>query len=354
MDSPPLDNRTEFAVHPQVLLDRDGERLVAIVKATFELPPGGTELELASAARMRPMWFADVPWGKKEISSVAYPSDLCVRKPGTDVIVVAEAFAPEGRAVPSFDALARVGKLEKAVKVFGPRVWVQGGAGLTAPQPIDHIEMRYDFAWGGFDDSNPKDVREEPRNPVGMGMVRDSSALTHQPAPHIEDPAYPIRDCRTRPPPAGIGPIGRHWEPRRRYVGTYDDSWKELRAPLPPKDFDDRYNLCASPGLGSATPVVGGEQVALLNLVPGGGALQFKLPRIGVELEFRVKDREPVVLYPHLDTVLVDTLAMGPDKPLAVEMVWRASVKAPRRMNDSETIVREVAWQPRTAIAGAA
>ena len=91
-----------------------------------------------------------------------------------------------------------------------------------------------------------------------------------------------------------------------------------------------------------------------MNLIPGGGALQFALPRIGVEIEFRVKDREPAVVNPHLDTVLIDTLEMGPEKPLAVEMVWRASVKAPRRMNDSETIVREVTWQPRTLIAGLA
>ena len=193
MDSPPLDNRTAFKVHPQVLLDSNGERLVAIVKATFELDPQTRELELATAERMRPLWFKDVPWGKPEVSSIAYHSDLCILKPGTDVLVVGEAFAPGGQAVPSFDALARVGKLEKAVKVFGPRVWVAGGEGLSAPQPIARIEMRYDYAWGGFDDSNPKDVREEPRNPVGMGVVRDSKVLTHKPAPHIE-----IRRFRSR------------------------------------------------------------------------------------------------------------------------------------------------------------
>ena len=35
MDQPPVDNTTDFVVHPQLLVDKDGERLVAIVKATF-------------------------------------------------------------------------------------------------------------------------------------------------------------------------------------------------------------------------------------------------------------------------------------------------------------------------------
>jgi hypothetical protein len=39
--------------------------------------------------------------------------------------------------------------------------------------------------------------------------------------------------------------------------------------------------------------------------------------------------------------VLIDLLETGPDKPIAVEMVWRAHVKAPRRMKDARVIVRE-------------
>jgi hypothetical protein len=88
-------------------------------------------------------------------------------------------------------------------------------------------------------------------------------------------------------------------------------------------------------------PLAGGEAVALLNLVTGGGATVFALPKVTVEIEFRVKDREPAIFTPHLDTVLIDLLETGPDKPIAVEMVWRAHVKAPRRMKDARVIVRE-------------
>lgn len=343
MDQPPLDNRTDFLAEPQVLVDKDGEKLVTIVKATFELPEGGGPLDIAPKPRRRKIRPADVPWGEPEKSSIAYPSDLCVRKPGTDVIVVAKAFAPGGKPATAFDVAVRVGRLQKLCKVFGLRVWQAGGNGLSSPLPITDVEMRYDYAWGGQDASDPAKIVEEPRNPVGLGIARDPDSLTHTPAPQIEDPAQPIASIRTRPPPAGIGAIGRSWEPRRRYVGTYDAKWLEERAPLPPLDEDDRVNHCATPELVATPPLVGGEEVALLNLVPGGGATTFALPRVTLDVEVRVAGRAAEVLRPHLDTVVIDTfvMALDPPRPLAVELVWRAAVKAPRRMKDAKVIVRE-------------
>ena len=343
MDQPPVDNPTDFVAHPQLFVDKDGEKLVTIVKATFLREPDGT-LEVAPKRRRRKIRFADIPWGDPEKSSILYPADVCLRKPGTDVIIVAKAYAPGGKAVPTFDAGVRVGPLQKIVRVFGLRVWQAGGNGLSPPRPIAEIEMRYDNAWGGTDASDPADLLEEPRNPVGMGITRDLAGLTHQPAPGIEDVAQPILTARTRPPPAGLGAIGRHWEPRRKYVGTYDARWLEDRAPLPPLDQDDRMNLCATPELVAVPPLRGGEEAALYNLQPGGGTTSFLLPRIAVELEFRVKDRVPEIVRPYLDTVVIDTLAnpRKEDKPLTIEYVWRASVKAPRRMKDARVIVREV------------
>lgn len=333
-----LDNRTDFAVHHQVLLDAEGEKLVAMVKATFELH--GAALVVAPAERTRGIRFVDVPWDKERPESIAYPADVCLHKPGTDVVFVARACAPGGRPEPTFAVRVEVGPLCRSLQVFGQRLWVSNGGGLTAPQPIAEIDLRYDYAWGGRDDSDPAKLVEEPRNPVGMGVTRDPAALTHRPAPNIEDPAIPIRSVRTAPPPAGIGVVGRSWEPRRRYAGTYDAAWQELRAPLLPDDFDDRYNLCASPGLIAVPPLAGGEPVRLLNLMPGGGALTFELPRVKIEIELRVKDREPAVFTPHLDTVLVDTYAPSDQKPPAVELVWRASVKAPRKLKDARILVR--------------
>jgi hypothetical protein len=176
-----------------------------------------------------------------------------------------------------------------------------------------------------------------------MGIARDPATLTHKPAPSIEDPLQPIASMRTRPPPAGLGAIGRHWEPRRRYLGTYDAAWLEQRAPLLPADHDDRANLCASPGLSAVPPLAGGEEVALLNLTPGGGSVAFRLPKIKVSIALEVDGRPREALVPYVDTVLIDTLVPEPPHDVLVELVWRAAFKPPRRMKDAEITVAEVA-----------
>ncbi|WP_437663374.1 DUF2169 family type VI secretion system accessory protein [Sorangium sp. So ce1182] len=341
MDAANLSNRTEFVARPVLLLAKDGERLVVIVKATFTGVRGESALDVAPRAARRGIRGADVPWGEPEKSSIKYPSDLCITKPGTDVIVVAAAHAPGGKAVPSFDAGVRVGRLEKTIRVFGLRVWEANGAGLSAPRPTAGVEVRYDHAWGGLDVSDPAMPVEEPRNPVGMGVTRDPSVLTHRPAPLIEDPLHPITSVRTRPPPAGLGAIGRHWEPRRRFLGTHDARWLEERAPLLPLDHDDRANLCASPGLTAVPPLVGGEDVALLNLTPGGGTLGFRLPRVRIVARLLAAGREPQTLTPYLDTVVIDTMGVPGSADVVVELVWRAAFRPPRRMKDAKIVVTE-------------
>jgi hypothetical protein len=175
-----------------------------------------------------------------------------------------------------------------------------------------------------------------------MGLVRDASVLTHKAAPNIEDPGNLIRSIRTKPAPAGIGALSRNWEPRRRFSGTYDDTWQSYKAPLLPDDFDDRFNLCASPGLIAEPSLVGGETVRLLNLTPGGGAVTFTLPRVSLEIAFDHPNRERVAFRPHLDTVVIDLFEPSAKKPIAGELVWRACVPAFRRMRDGEVTIREL------------
>jgi hypothetical protein len=341
MDAPTLDNRTDFAAAPRTLVGKDGERLVVIVKATFVRAPREGVLEVVPKAERRGIRSQDVPWGDPEKSSIKYPSDLCLAKPGTDVVVVAAAHALGGKAVPSFDAGVRVGNLSKTVRVFGLRVWEANGSAVSAPRPTAGIELRYDDAWGGLDLSDPMKPVEEARNPVGMGVARDASQLTHKPAPMIEDPANLIASARTRPPPAGVGAIGRHWQPRRAFLGTYDAAWLEQRAPLLPLDHDERANLCASPGLVATPPLVGGEDVALLNLTPGGGSVAFRLPRIRVDVTLVAPGRDPARVAPYLDTVLIDTIRVPDTTDVLVELVWRAAFKPPRRLKDARLVIDE-------------
>jgi hypothetical protein len=340
MDAPSLDNQSEFEVLPRMLLHKSGERLVVVVKATFLLSRESSALPLAPPELARPIRMADEMWEKPEVESVKYPSDLCCYKPGTDVIGVVTAFAPGGQPVPQFDTYLRVGHLNKAVRVSGLRVWEARGAGVSAPRPIAALDLRYDFAFGGRDDSDPARFVEEAQNPVGRGVARDAASLTHALAPQLEDPGDPVRSASQRPVPASYGAIGRSYAPRRAWTGTYDGNWKEFRAPLPPSDEDDRFHQAASPALIATPPLAGGEACALLNLMPDG-PMQFVLPRVRVEVVFDVRGRQPERLVPHLDTVLIDTWNVGPEKPPVLELVWRASIKAPRKMRDARIVVSE-------------
>ena len=355
---PKIENDTDFVAEPHLLADKDGEKLCAIVKATFELvdgPPRGADgsFVIAPKLRRRRCRGADVPWGEEEKSSILLPADLCIRKPATDVIVVAAAHAPGGEAVPSFDAGVRLGKVSKVVRVTGTRVWVHAGDAVTEPQPLKSLEMRYDWAFGGADDSDPKKLVEDPRNPVGLGIRADLSTLDRTRAPQIEDPLDPVVTARSRPRPAGLSAIGRQWEPRRKYWGTYDADWLENRAPLLPPDFDDRANQAATPELVHSPHLRGGEEGALTNLTPLGGTIAFVLPRVHLGITFRVKDQKPVAFTPGIDTVILDTLLIPREKgedgaptgppvtKLVLELVYRAHIVAPRRLADATIIVEE-------------
>ena len=112
MSQPPIDNDTDFVAEPHLLVDKDGEKLCAIVKATWELAdvdPHRTDgtFTIAPKDRRRGIRAADLPWGKPEVPSIRYPSDLCVKKPGTEIIVVAVAHTQGRRPQKSFEAEPR-------------------------------------------------------------------------------------------------------------------------------------------------------------------------------------------------------------------------------------------------------
>lgn len=347
MELPRIENDTDFRVHPQVLCDRDAEKLCAVVKATFELALDGKlhgadgTFELAPKDRRRGIRPADIPWGKPEKSSMLYPSDLCLRKPGTEVLVLAIARAPGDAPVPTFDAGVRVGKLTKALRIHGPRVWLPDGDGVSSSRPVAALAVRYEHAFGGSDDSDPMSYVEDPRNPLGLGVRRDPSTLGGTPAPQIEDAAQPIKNASDRPEPAGLSPIGRHWLPRRALWGTYDRAWLDDHAPLLPADFDDRANFSATSALVSSAPLVGGEEGRLMNLSLGGGNVDFVLPRVDLEIGFQIKGRDAETFRPILDTVVLDALPNELGVRLTLECVWRAYVHAPRKLKDVTLRVSE-------------
>ncbi|HJL19806.1 MAG TPA: DUF2169 domain-containing protein [Sandaracinaceae bacterium LLY-WYZ-13_1] len=305
--------------------DVDGSLLgVVLIKERFVASRRG-EVTRAGGAEIH---VADEPWDPDapETSSIRRPSDLCTRKPSTDVVVAGSAMAPYRERVRELAVGVRVGPVRKSLRVFGPRAWYRRGVGemaLTAPEPFERVPVRWEHAWGGADyETDPERPLEEPRNPNGCGLVADPDALEGTLGPQVEDPADPIRNHRSRPRPAGLGAIGRHWAPRRDHAGTMDDAWMEERMPLLPLDFDPRFNQCAPPDLVAPAPLRGGEPVEVMGM-HAEGPFAFALPRLRFFVGLQTADRlteHP----PQLDTVLLE-----PDER-AVTLTWRSVVKLPR------------------------
>jgi len=360
MDAPRVDNQTDFVVEPTRIYARDGERQVVLVKSTWVLEPGEAKLVVAEPRMRRAIRFADVPWGDPAESSPRYPADAeAADKTGTDVVVVADAWAPlpvggdpaARKPVASFDAEARVGGLRSTVRVHGPRVFTGAGRGVTTARPTTRVPLRWELAFGGRDLSDLMQPVEEPRNPYGRGVARDQDALTHQPAPQLERPDAPFGLVGVTPTPAGMGVVGRTMLPRRGYMGTYDDAWLEGRAPFPPSDQDPRFAQVATPELFSRVPLQGGEEIILARLSPFVDVVRCRLPVVHTQVEVAVKGRDVVRATPAIDTVVLETYPWSPDELemagrstapwLVVELVQRVSVPAPRRMRDLSIRVTE-------------
>lgn len=118
--------------------------------------------------------------------------------------------------------------------------------------------------------------------------------------------------------PAGdLGPVAPYQSPRLELAGTCDEHWRQRRAPLPPEDFDERFNLCAPEQQRPSEHLTGGETLTLENLCPEG-SMKLCLPR--VLLTFRSifgpggEGRNHLA---RLHTVSVDPAARR------VQMVWQ-------------------------------
>jgi len=357
MDSPRVTNATDFIVLPVSLYGPDGEAVVIIVKSTWVLRvPGGAArgkkpavLVLADGDMARGVRHTDEHWGDPAMTSIRYPADVAITKAGTDVVLIADAWAPDAVPAAHIDVKASIGALQIMLRAHGQRAWGASGAAISSAKPALRVPLRWELAFGGRDEIELGQWIEESRNPVGRGIVGDRQKLDAAPAPQIEAVEAPIRSLEDDIVPIGVGALGRHWEPRRSHMGTYDAAWLDARAPLPPKDEDSRYALFAAPGLHSRTPLLGGEQVMLVNL-SREPVLAFALPQIRVAISFEVGGQLVSAVEAPIDTVLIDLLAdPGPDPKdeadaqiVVVELVHRAHVLAPRRKRDLVIRVREL------------
>lgn len=319
-----LANGTPYAAERNWVRDKQGHHwwLVA-VKATYDIGAGG---RLALADEQVPPVLSPEYFGEAGVSSLRYDSDLLAVKPTTDVLVHGSAYAPKGRPMASVPVTLRVGHVDKRLVVHGNRVYVEGalGLGTTSPIPFTTQPIRYEYAFGGYDRAatDPKKHRLDERNPIGRGFVTRPSHNANKPAHTVEYTS----GAPASKGPAGFGPIDPSWIPRRTLAGTYDARWIEHKRPFLPDDYDDLHACCAPADQRLRTPLVGGEQIGLLNMSPDG-TLAFQIPRASFEFTSSFGARQE--RHGHrLATVVVE-----PDER-RVFVVWQSALRVPASQID--------------------
>lgn len=282
---------------------------VLVLRGTFDIIPGAP---LRPCPEQAPIVEADVWHGEANASSVYMESDLAPFKPRTDILVNAVAHAPGGRPLPEWIVRVKVGELDKALRVTGPRRWVREGGTwtLTEPEPVTAVPIRYENAFGGVWENGWREKKVFEQNPVGVGFVGEGSPSYPDEiaAPQIEAPEDPVVELGKVYAPQGLGPIGRAWLPRRKLAGTFDEEWKRSRWPELPLDFQFAHYNAAHPGLQYPGFMKGDEEVRLEGLSPEGSLLAY-LPgyRVGVLLRFQDGSLAPAPAL--LDTLMLDVPA---------------------------------------------
>lgn len=207
-----------------------------LIKGTLRLPTPDEAVRLHEA--QLPLVIADTFTGEPGFSAPCYEVDFAPRKSHCDVLLQGSAHGPVG---------LRVGKMAKSFAVVSDRRWHAGVASIeaTPPEPFVFRSVSYDVAFGPVDQEHDDPMKHDAfmSNPVGRGFRRHLRRdwVDGRPLPNTEE----LNRAVTRPDdafrPMALSPLGRGWEPRYHYAGTYDDKWLEQHYPFLPPDFDERY-----------------------------------------------------------------------------------------------------------------
>jgi hypothetical protein len=327
------------------------ELLVVVIKGTFKMPTEpGAPLRLQE--EQVPLVMSDVFYGEPGLSAPKYEVDFAPRKQRCDIILNASAYAPGGRPARRVEVSARIGNWSKSFAVVGDRVWEAAGPGIgmSSPIPFATMPISYDRAFGGTDTAHddPSKHAAYMANPSGRGFHKQlvEEWVDGTPLPNTEELDQPVNWVDGNFKPMSFGVIGRHWQSRAPYAGTYDQNWLDNVFPFLPADFDDQYYQSAP--LDQQLPMPLGEQlVTLTNLTPDGQR-SFVLPHLEAPVHVFPKKGEREDL-----TAFLDTIVMEPDEE-RVTMTWRVSRPLKKNMFEIAQVLvgrkgREW-WQQRASV----
>jgi len=316
-----LVNETPFETGWNVGFQPDGREVVVVVtKATYELRPrNGSEPALAE--EQIPPLEADEFGEDPATDAPIHENDFALHKPMCDILLHAQAHSPQGRPVKTVDVGFQVAGCSKSFRVVGRRFWLRtlGAVTITDPIPFVSQEISYDLAYGGtdIDPDKPTKIQTYVCNPVGTGYCPSKKNVDRTPLPVTEEKGNPVKSPKGKYVPMALGPIGRNWDPRYKFAGTYDDKWMEQKLPFLPDDFDYLY-FQAAPADQQIPYPRGGEPIVLVNL-SAEGQLKSQLPTEGIHVSFINKKGDLTVAEANLDTIVLDPEANR------LCLTWRAT-----------------------------
>jgi hypothetical protein len=291
--------------------------LVVVVKGTFEMSDRSGR-GLALAEEQVPLIASDEFYGDPGLSAPKYECDYAPSKRNCDVLLNATAYAPDGRPTDRMTVGAQIGNWSKSFSVIGNREWL-GVDRSSAPVPFVQMPITYDCAFGGIDlrHESPAQHAAFRANPSGRGYHYHliPQWLAGSPLPNTEQSSVAIARPDGVYQPMSFGPIGRHWEPRVSFAGTYDDEWLDSVFPFLPQDFDERYYQGAPADQQIPKPE-GAQQLRLFGLTPDG-TWDCVLPDFAAPIQIFPKHGPREDLSAHADTIVIE-----PDLR-RVTMTWR-------------------------------
>lgn len=318
-----LENRTPFDVNYMPVTNIEGiEQLSVFLSASLEFRAG--RWYVAEEQMAAP--FGDVTWCSKNPSSIRYPSQLCIGKLGTDIIVNGVAVAPNGSATKSLMVSFQLGKVSANAAVFGERIWHHGRISHT--RTFEKMPITLENSFGGSRHEGGKSFSYE-LNPYGKGWLPsdiEKEELNGVFLPNIESIEALIQTQRDTPMPACWGAVDSGSPLRRKYAGTYDTAWQQNRAPFLPLDFNQKFFNSAIPALQYPGFIQGNETVMLRNL-NHQSELSFQIPLI--------KPRGEVSSFTGITTLRFFPLTLVLEtEPLLLRIFWQALAPIPRTLAD--------------------
>jgi len=328
-----LENNTPFESQFMMSSDKNGADILVLgVKATFSILPS-----VVLAEEQVPLKAVDEYAGEPGLSSLVYASEMLPPKPGSDVILNGHAYAPKGQATGVVDTQLSIGDTSKTIRVFGDRLWINGG--ISEPQVFEKMPINYEHAFGGTHHFAPdKPLAADSAlavmtNPIGKGFLgkRTNQNMIGRALPNLEDPRYLIRVPTDQPRPMSYGYTLSGWQPRSRFAGTYDAQWTKTRAPFLPLDFDPAFYLNGSEGLSfERRNFLGGEAVRLINLASQED-IQFTLPSYALKSYFKLDNNW------YEAALAIETILIEPDLN-QFSLIWKTQFNCDKKARRVSTI----------------